>query len=137
MTVIAWDGKTLAADKRETICGIGKTVTKIFKVGNELVTASGGAPHALELIEWFKRGALPSTFPDHKNNERGWLYVVGEDGLVRSYDGPYPSKYEDKLFACGSGRDYALAAMYLGHTAEEAVAVACHFDINCGNGMIP
>jgi len=135
MTVIAWDGFTLAADKRNTTAGVASTVTKIFRVEKELVALHGAAAHALELLEWFKRGALPSTFPSFREDERGFICVIGVNGKVRIYEGPYPMPHEDPLFACGAGRDFALAAMALGHTAAEAVAVACQFDVNCGNGI--
>ncbi len=47
----------------------------------------------------------------------------------------YPELHEDKFNALGAGRDYALAAMYLGFDASRAVEVACALDVNCGNGI--
>jgi ATP-dependent protease HslVU (ClpYQ) peptidase subunit len=37
--------------------------------------------------------------------------------------------------AIGSGRNYAMAAMYLGKTAAEAVAVAAALDSSVGCGI--
>jgi ATP-dependent protease HslVU (ClpYQ) peptidase subunit len=42
---------------------------------------------------------------------------------------------EDPFMAWGSGRDFALGAMAMGATAREAVAVACRFNVYCGNGI--
>ena len=42
---------------------------------------------------------------------------------------------EGPFCAIGSGRDFALAAMALGHSAIEAVTVAGRFDTASGNGF--
>lgn len=42
----------------------------------------------------------------------------------------------DAYAAVGSGAPYALAAMYLGHTATRSVTVASQFDINTGGKII-
>jgi ATP-dependent protease HslVU (ClpYQ) peptidase subunit len=63
------------------------------------------------------------------------MTVVNRDGSVMRYEGAWPIPIEDRQFAMGSGRDYARAAMHLGCSAAEAVAVACEFDENCGNGI--
>lgn len=137
MTVIAWDGKTLAADKQSTLYGYGSKVTKIFRVGDALVALSGNGPHAVALLEWYKAGAewhkhpKPAT-PDDSGN----IVVIDANG-VREYVGTtgYYSKNESNFVAYGCGRDYALAAMHLGKTAKEAVEVACALDTQCGMGV--
>ena len=57
------------------------------------------------------------------------------DKCLRYEQTPNPFVVEDKQWAIGSGRDYAIAAMHLGRTAAEAVAVACLFDVSCGMGI--
>lgn len=42
----------------------------------------------------------------------------------------------DRFAAVGSGAPYALAAMYLGHTATRSVTVASQFDTNTGGKII-
>ena len=44
-------------------------------------------------------------------------------------------RVEDGFVAVGSGRDYAMATMALGHTARRAVEIACRFDPGTGNGI--
>ena len=62
--------------------------------------------------------------------------MIGPDKSIRKWErSPYPLKFHDEQFAIGSGRDFALAAMYLGKTAAQAVEVACVFDSGCGNGV--
>lgn len=136
MTVIAWDGKTLAADKRATTGGgIARTVTKIERHKDALLAFTGSWDVATQIREWWKAGADPENFPSKARDDVATLIVI-KAGCIESYaSGPYPMMIEAEQCAFGSGRDYAEAAMYCGKTAAEAVAVACHFQTDCGNGI--
>lgn len=137
MTILCWDGITLAADKRGINCGYAATVTKIHRVPGGLVGFAGCGAHAAELLEWFKGCRPAGKFPK-STEERGAgsMFITDERKiLMYTYDNEYPETIEDKFYARGSGRDYALAAMYLGHHAQSAVAVACALDTSCGNGI--
>jgi hypothetical protein len=136
MSVIAWDGTTLAADKRIVNGGIAKTCTKIFRHEKELLGITGDWDIGAELREWYKAGAVPADFPDEARKDDGKAGLSVFDGkTVRVYSaGPFPLIVEDKFFAAGSGRDFAYAAMYLGRGAIEAVRIACHFQTDCGSG---
>lgn len=137
MTVIAWDGKTLAADKASTAVGYATTVTKVHKVPGGLVGLSGDCDAACELLEWFRRGRDPATYPAcQKTDNLAYAVFVDVELRVWSYGkGVVPMLIEDKQHACGAGRDYALAAMHLGFDARKAVEVACALDAFCGNGI--
>ena len=57
-------------------------------------------------------------------------YLIGFEGKVFSVNGWFIQEvitYE----AIGAGMDYALAALYLEKSAEEAVKVACELSIFC------
>src|SRR4051812_1035464 len=126
MTVIAWDGKTLAADKRASSGGLMRTVTKIRRIYGNLVGVSGDACHMEALFTWFASGADPAKYPSFQNdeNKHSDLLVVTPQGEIHKYEhAAFPIRFEDRLFAMGSGRDYALAAMHLGKSASEAVEV--------------
>ncbi|MES2148609.1 MAG: hypothetical protein V4508_02340 [Pseudomonadota bacterium] len=140
MTVIAWDGKTLAADKRATSVGNPATTTKIFRLKNGcLVGMCGDADAGRVLIDWFEVGAHPSTFPDNRDSDnrcRVVLLIITPDRKVHQLQRTHRLvTFEDKFTAIGSGRDYALAAMHLGFDALKAVEVACALDVDCGNGI--
>ena len=138
MTIIAWDGKTLAADKRGTWQGISRTVTKIFRTGDWLIGIAGNQCEGYDMVEWLKNGAAPDKFPVNQRDEKLWIscLVISSDGLIRLYErSPNPCIIENEFTAIGSGRDFALAAMYLGLTSREAVEVACEFEEGCGNGI--
>lgn len=137
MTVVAWDGKTLAADKRAVNNGLARTVTKIRKIGPLLVGVAGDCTCGLEMFKWIEHGRDPAKFPAKQLDKEEWATVlVIEGGQVRVYErSPEPMTFEGEHFACGSGRDFAIAAMHLGKSAAEAVAVACLFETSCGNGV--
>jgi ATP-dependent protease HslVU (ClpYQ) peptidase subunit len=138
MTCIAWDGKTLAADKRASISNYPATVTKISRApSGELLAFAGDFDTGMALSQWYVDGAVPEKYPDNRNGDctRATLLVI-KGGQVFKYERlPVALKYEDSFTAMGSGRDFALAAMHLGKTAREAVEIACLFDTACGNGV--
>jgi hypothetical protein len=136
MTVIAWDGKTLAADRR---CMLGNTIrstTKIFRVFGELVGVSGDYVRGLEVLAWFRAGAVPADFPTPRGTFQGNLLVISASGKARRYEeGPIPYMLEDVHAAAGCGDESALVAMHLGATAREAVEITSRFNYGCGNGV--
>lgn len=132
MTVIAWDGDTLASDKR---CCDGSTIsttTKIRRIGNKLVGIAGNLVTGLELISWFKGD---SDFPEMEGDRFANLLVIDKKKVYLYENSPIAIEFEDPFFAIGSGRDYAMAAMHLGTDAREAVRIASIFDADCGNGI--
>lgn len=135
MTVIAWDGKVLAADKRATCAGMARTVTKIKRSGSALLAVTGDWDVACQPRAWWEAGGDPSTFPECARTGDATL-IVFADGKINSYQsGPYPLPIEAERCAFGSGRDFAEATMHLGFGAKRAVEVACHFQTDCGNGI--
>lgn len=137
MTCIAWDGKTLAADRLRVTCGLKSTATKIYRVPGGIVGFAGSEVHALRVLAWF-RGARGGEFPAPPSSDEGadalfidssgaWFYASTCHGVGIYRDDPF--------LAMGCGRDYAMAALYCGKTAREAVEVACALDNGCGYGI--
>lgn len=138
MTVIAWDGKMLAADKRAVCYGVCFTTTKVRRIASGELLAWTGSQDAGELLaKWYADGQDPGKWPDVQKDKDDWcrLIVVGEDGARFFERQPVAMKVEDKFSAWGSGRDFALTAMHLGKNAREAVEIACLFENGCGNGV--
>lgn len=135
MTVIAWDGKTLAADKQSTFCGLPRTTTKVHRAKDgSLIGATGTTAVCAALRIWYDAGAVKADFPD--KDKEATLLVAKPDGTLLLWDSnPTPIVIEDKFHAIGSGRDFAIAALHLGHSAREAVEVACKYDVYCGRGI--
>lgn len=137
MSVIAWDGKTLAADRRACFGTLIRTITKIFRAGDCLIGYAGDADSGEAMRAWYSAGADPATFPESQRGE-SWaaLLVIKPSGDILRYERtPHPVRFPPQHFAAGSGQDFAHAAMYLGKSAEEAVLVACALDSGCGNGV--
>lgn len=138
MTCIVWDGYTLAGDKRSTIGGLYRTSTKIHRVGSALVGYAGSGAQCSEMLAWARGGFRKAAFPDMQRDADNSiaLLVIRPGGVIQVYEHtPHAVEYEDKQFAMGSGRDYALAAMHLGKNAREAVLLAAEFDPGTGNGV--
>jgi ATP-dependent protease HslVU (ClpYQ) peptidase subunit len=141
MSVIAWDGRTMAADKRACLGTLIRTTTKICRVGEgageALCAYAGDAAGGEELLAWFRDGAKPADFPASQRDRENWsgLLVVKRTGVFKYEYSPYPVRFNDKFFAIGSGRDFALATMHLGYDARTAVEVAIALDSGCGNGV--
>lgn len=137
MTVIAWDGRLLAADKRAVDGGgIARTVTKIERYRKHLLAITGSWDVGCEIREWWKTGADPAKFPAKARENEASLIVIAHDGGIYTYaSGPYPLHIEQQRCAFGSGRDFAEAAMYCGKNAAQAVEIACLFQSDCGNGL--
>lgn len=138
MTVIVFDGKTLAADKSASCGGVVQSVTKIQRHGDELLACTGNLSIGLELFDWYKRGALPSTYPPaNRDEDKGAsLIVVGAGGMVRKYESsPFPIEFNGAFSAFGSGAATALGAMHMGATAKQAVEAAIKWDAGCGLGI--
>ena len=138
MTVICWDGKTLAADKRSGT-GMPRTVTKIRRiVGGSLIGCTGTACGDMELMAWREAGGDADKFPEAQRDpdKSSHMIEITPGGKILMYmDSPFPAVYEDGQHAIGSGREFAMAAMFLGKTAQEAVEVAIALSATCGNGI--
>lgn len=138
MTVIAWDGTTLAADKQCTLYGCPSTVTKIFRVPDGLLGLMGSEPHARAILAWFQNGmsgAYPHPFDNDVEHRGEAILITPQREIRKFYLGPHYAIQEDKCGAWGGGGDFAAAALYLGETARRAVEVACALHVNCGMGI--
>jgi ATP-dependent protease HslVU (ClpYQ) peptidase subunit len=136
MTVIAWDGKTLAADRQTTIAGARFTSQKIFRINGELLGFSGGQPHGMRLLDWALTGFEPATYPVEPDDDRSGLILrITRDRRIMRYDNAFPCIYEDEFYATGSGRDFALGALAAGKDAVGAVEIAIRFSTECGMGI--
>lgn len=139
MTTIAWDGKTLAADKQSNFGDQKTTVTKIFRLSDgSLAAGSGEFSFILSVIRWLDSGGASESFPAHQRDKDDWQPVlhITTAGKICLYERtPFPVVREDLFTAIGSGKAYALAAMQLGQTAADAVVVASLFDPGTGRGV--
>jgi len=135
VTVIAWDGTTLAADKRAVGHHVD-TITKIARVGEVLVGISGRGDKIREFQHWIADGGQAAAYPKRDNDANYWTaLVIRPDGTIERYEeSPVPIIVEGGSHAIGSGALAAAAAMLCGKSATEAVSIACQLEEGCGNG---
>lgn len=135
MTVVCFDGKTMAADRQGEFYCTKTSRKKIRRVGDLLVGGSGEARASEALIQWLANGADVDNFPRFAEGDKADVLVASKDGLRLFQSSPYPMVLENKFFAIGSGCDAAMAAMHLGLDARRAVEVACVVCTGCGGGI--
>lgn len=137
MTVIAWDGKTLAADRLSCSGATKGTVTKIFRCGGELLALAGSLSVGMEMLAWYRDGADVVKYPEsNRNPDTGCsLILIRADGTAWKFEStPYPFRVLG-LGAWGSGDESAKVAMHCGKTAAEAVEITSLYNTGCGNGV--
>ena len=137
MTTIAWDGETLAADRR--LAGWMDT-GKIFPLSDGRVLAGAGwMDEVLEVAAWLNAGGDERDKPNvqAEDAEDATDYLLLDGGKLYWLTAPYlrPIEVRDGMAAIGSGAKYALGAMEAGATAAEAVLVAARFDPGTGGGV--
>jgi hypothetical protein len=141
VTTIAWDGKTLAADRLRTVGSVPTPATKIFRapkacahVQADFVVAmygvagdSGDAVAFRQFVE--DAGAKPAL----KNCSIIVIDVAGRcwfsDESLRFHLCDLPS------FGVGSGSEFAEGAMEAGKSAIDAVLIASKRDVRTGMGI--
>lgn len=139
MTTIVWDGKTLAADSRETVGPLvfNDKVVKIYRNKGPFAALSmcGSSENAnryvkeyvLDSKDIYDLPGNPELFDDFelvgilKGSNECWCLNAAGFWEV------------DKPWAFGSGKDLAIAALDLGHTAAEAVKYVSTRDIRTNN----
>ena len=137
MTIIAWDGKSLAVDKLACCNGLGVALKK-YKVlaSGEVTVWAGNHEQGLVLTEWYEKGAKKKDWPEFQRSADWTTFVIaGPQGIKEYEQEPVAQYMDEKIMAWGSGRNYALGAMAMGATAEKSVLVASLFDLYCGKGV--
>ena len=142
MTVIAWDGTVLAADRESSDSWMKcNASTKIELVRGHLVGCAGPAAAAREIIAWFAAGADPATFHESlRKLDSLTMLAIAPGGTINMYQNtPYPIVYREgplgNRFAIGSGKEAAMGVMVAGYGARRAVEIASMVCAGCGNGV--
>jgi hypothetical protein len=139
MTVIAYDGTTIAADSLRTY-GNERCLWPARKLHfrHRLIYALCGAASLTDaVIGWYQHGAKYKEMPVSADpKEYDWsLWVIDprepdKFTSIQSVCG-YPS-IAHPPFAMGTGADYATGALAAGKGAIQAVQVAIKLEIHCG-----
>lgn len=142
MTTVAWDGKTIAADRLADRGGLPTACRKLFCSEEIILGCAGSLCYVLDL--WAEIGRMRPHeilggrfLADAPRDELPSAILVIRHAPMYAHllTGNRFVQIEDPLMAIGSGRDFAIAAMALGKTAAEAVELASRFDIYTGVGV--
>lgn len=132
MTTIAWDGKTLAAERQITasteISCFAKKIRKTLD--GRLIGAAGTLGATDALLDWLESGGERPEFLEEKQHAEA--IEIHPNGDVWFHAQFHKSKVCRGKHALGSGSSYALAAMECGKNAKDAVKIAIKFDANSG-----
>ena len=141
MTTVAWDGRTLAADRAAWSGNFKYQVRKVYAVrapnGRRCAIAfSGDGGFAMAVLAWLRGGEHPGPYPEALNGgPRAVALLVRDDGRTWKLDTSLRwTPTSGRLQASGGGQDMAMGAMAAGASAVEAIRiVARHSDLSgCG-----
>lgn len=144
MTTIAFDGKTLAADTQASGDHVWETQDKIRVIKNpitgdpknppqyeiKLCAGAGYLEDAIAFFNWIESGG------DKPKLDEGFTGIKIENGVCTQYHDSLVGFEKKPPLAFGSGSQFAIAAMYCGKTAEEAVELAIKLDANTGGDVV-
>ena len=136
MTTIAWDGKTLAAD-RQAHHGPSNTKyeCKKLRVLNGRAIAGAGIKCLNDaMASWIAYGG---DLPEACKQGEYTVVVANAENECEVYEGvPIPLKIPAGVkLAWGSGAQAAMAAMECGKDAREAIEIASRVDLDTGCGI--
>jgi len=137
MTIVAFDGKTIAADGLASDGGIvaSKDVQKLAVVDNCVIGSGGCHWSALKFIDWWKKGKVD---PYPVLDEAFCALVVHSDGNAELYGCKFDVGIPlgQRPYVIGCGRDIARGAMAMGADAKRAVEICCELDTACGGDIM-
>lgn len=130
MTTIAADFRALVmvSDSRCTAGEQWFPMTKVHKIGAELIGLAGSVKEGQAWLKWYsggKRGTKPK-------GESYVALILRKDGLYEVTADGLEMLIERGFHACGSGGPIAVALMIAGHSAQESVEIACQVDTGSG-----
>lgn len=136
MSIVVWDGHTLATDRAATDGAIKWRAAKAWRFGEAILSGVGPVQSILAMREWYMRGADPADLPIVQLSPN-WCHfiVVRKDGLHRYEQGPYPIHHGRDQCAFGEGKDFAYGALAMGADAAKAVEITNMFSTVCGHGV--
>lgn len=137
MSVVAWDGKTVAADKQSTNGNRAVLCTKVRELEDGTVLAAVGDHEESQiLMDWYCAGGVKEDWPAFQKDESFTTLIIINSKEAYQYQAyPRLQRIEAGFFAWGDGAPVALGAMAAGADARRAVEITCEYNIFCGQGI--
>jgi hypothetical protein len=146
MSVVVWDGHTIAADCMAVSSGMKRECKKLHLLQDTTNTKiaaafTGTFEHGAVLLQWYLEERSADTYPAFQKTDN-WtrMIIVQKDGTditVRTYEQTHiPTVFPGATkMAWGAGRDFAMGAMMAGATAIKAVGITNGLSDSCGFGF--
>jgi len=140
LSVVVWDGTTLAADRMGAYADDSayrvKKIDQInFPEGKHLYGWAGTHYLGIQMMNWF-RNMQDSPAPAAQHDDHFIRVLeIKPDREIWLWEGTVCWRIDEPFFAIGAGREYAIGAMAHGATASEAVEIASRFYMGCGLGV--
>lgn len=126
MTTIAANLKQISSDTFVHNQVAGYRTSKLLRVSNGIVAVCGASYLCAQFLQWCARGN-PQTVQRRDNDHFEALFLT-HSGLYVYYDSLDGEHVDAQYHAIGSGRQYALGALYGGASTQRAVECASQFD---------
>jgi ATP-dependent protease HslVU (ClpYQ) peptidase subunit len=131
MTTIAFKDGILACESQVTnnnaVCGYCQSKIQILE--DIAIGFSGSLRDQKLFVDWYKAGEKIEDRPKYNSDNWESIIINVETKEVSEYHDGYLIEYKYDFYALGSGCFLATGAMAAGATAEEAVKIACKYDI--------
>lgn len=138
MSIIVWDGKTLAADKQTNYGECRLPVTKIERAKSGALLGWVGV-HSVgkAMVNWYNEGRSPINHPNKglPSSDDASLLAITSDGVFLYEGTADPYQPETPFIALGSGSSFAYAALFAGADARRAVEITNLLCDSCGLGI--
>ena len=136
MTVIVWDGKTLATDRMANDGSQKWESSKAWYSKNKdnevcIVSGVGLLSYIKQLSDWYLKG-MQEPVPTIPHG-MAQLVVVKADGLYELHYNKLIKRNPPCAF--GDAKDMAMGALGMGATSQQAVEVCNNNALQCGKGV--
>ncbi len=135
MTVIATDGKVMAADSLTTFGHErGRMAAKKLRAKDGRIFGVAGISGLIDdLVDWYVKTPRDPKEAPKAEGETWSMLVMESDGRMFHVHSSQCRPVEVAApFAIGSGSEFALGAMLAGASPARAVEIACELSTACG-----
>lgn len=123
MTTIIATREAIYAD---TLCAhsVPFHFKKIVRIGNSIFAGAGTWTHIDRFMEWRRGGEKPEYPPDADFD----VIELNKNGIWMHDQDLYPFRIKEKVYAIGTGAEYAMGAISMGATPKQALQIAAKYD---------
>ena len=141
MSIIVWDGNSLAADKQLTSGNSKHSITKARKINGHLCGVAGELEELNAYFDYIKEytecpESAVHIYPENlKQGKSDCLVITPNKEILLFFKSPTPTKIDMNCFAIGQGADAAILLMRDGnYSSPEVVIFVSSINIYCGMG---